>query len=94
MAEVPLLIDTDPPSAFVAGGPRDQGIISKQTLGGVIQEARDLSSKIATDDETKDNPLAPIVASLAEQVGLLAGELYQVAHGVQTGRISFLPPEQ
>lgn len=95
MSEHPLIIDTNPPAAVVVGSGNEYGLIDLNIAGDAIDAAQRVS--FAIENEASDTPevrdLKNQLRALADVTTQLAGQLYQLGHAVEAGRIAVVRRE-
>lgn len=90
MTDRVLTIPTDPPAMVMAGSPDDYGSIDVAS----IRLAGDLAGRAyRRSEELVDRPddiasLRAAVNELSDALNTVVGQLYQVAHGLSTGRLA------
>jgi len=81
-----MIVDgSDAPGVVVAGSGQEYGLVTLGTLSGVLDETARLSF-VATG--MTHEHLVGLVSELADQVRLLAGEVYQLSRGAMYKRVA------
>ncbi|MDQ0576456.1 hypothetical protein [Agromyces albus] len=90
MTDRVLTIPTDPPAMVIAGSPDDYGSLD---VGSIRLAAEFAGNAFRRAEELTENPddiasLRAAVNELSDGLNTVVGQLYQIAHGLATGRLA------